>query len=266
MSDFELFDQVFKDEEKIEATQVSSCNHTNTIVEKGIEICIDCGEEIEEQIENVKEWRYYGQGDSKHHSDPNRVQARKVEEKGIFKDVENMKFPDVVIREANKLYLEVTRGDICRGKSRKSIIFACIFHAFKIKGKFQTYDNLLKIFHLDKKSALKGMKYVNLKADKTSKIRTTYITPENLIEEIMKTFDSPESYKNEVIELYKKIKNKSSNLNRARPQSVASAIVYYWICINNKGISLKEFAKKVNLSGLTIGKITQEINEILSKN
>ena len=69
--------------------------------------------------------------------------------------------------------------------------------------------------------------------------------------------------KKEVIILYEQIKNRSSKLNRSRPQSVAASLTYYWICQKDINISLKEFAKKVDLSELTINKNTKEVATIL---
>ena len=43
-----------------------------------------------------------------------------------------MGFSDKIISKANKLYDEVTSGNIYRGNSRKAIVFACIFHAYKL--------------------------------------------------------------------------------------------------------------------------------------
>lgn len=268
MSEFALFKTVLEDYNRDKVldkvdNNVFSCCHENLIEEKGISCCIDCGQEMQHKMQHDKEWRYYGQSDSKHSSDPNRVQMRKVEEKGIYKDVENLAFTDSIIHEANKLYSEVTNGRILRGSSRKSIVFACVFHSLKIHGKPQTLECLIKIFNLDRKTALKGLKTVNLNAPKNSKIRTTYITPINLIEEIMDIFSANTQQKKEVIDLYLKIKNRSSKLNRSRPQSVASAVVYYWSYNNTNNISLKDFAKKVALSELTINKIFKEIEQIL---
>ena len=59
------------------------------------------------------------------------------------------------------------------------------------------------------------------------------------------------------------IKNKSSKINRSRPQSIAAGLTYYWICNNNKNITMKEFITKVNLSELTITRISKEIAAIL---
>jgi transcription initiation factor TFIIIB Brf1 subunit/transcription initiation factor TFIIB len=241
----------------------NSCPHLNTENEKGVDVCVNCGEEIAKKIQHTKEWRYYGQADSRHSSDPNRVQIRKSDERSIYKDVDNMGFSDKIVSEANKIYFQVTRGEIFRGNSRKSIVFACIFHSYKLSGKPQSHEKLIHVFNLNRKTGLKGLKHVNLHAPKKSTIRTTYITPINLVEEIMEKFSATKEQKEEVIKLYGQIKNRSSKLNRARPQSVSSGLVYYWICSQNKEISIKQFAAKVSLSELTVDKIASEISEIL---
>jgi transcription initiation factor TFIIIB Brf1 subunit/transcription initiation factor TFIIB len=239
------------------------CSHINIISEKGVNVCTDCGEEITQNIQNTKEWRYYGQSDNRHSSDPNRVQIRKSEERTINKDVENMGFSEKIIGEANKIYFQVTQGQIFRGNSRKAIVFACVFHAYKLSGKPQSHDKLITVFNLNRKAGLKGLKHVNLYAPKTSTIRTTYITPINLVEEIMEKFSATIEQKEEVIQLYHQIKNKSSKLNRSRPQSVAAGLVYYWICNKKKDITIKQFILKVSLSELTINKISKEISDVI---
>ena len=240
------------------------CKHLNNTHEKGVYICMDCGQEIVHTLQNSKEWRYYGQTDNKHSMDPNRVQIRKMEERNIFRDVENLGFSEKIINEANKIYFQVTQGQIFRGNSRKAIVFACIFHAYKLSGKPQTHEKLINVFNLNRKIGLKGLKHVNLHAPKTSTIRTTYITPINLVDEIMDKFSATNEQKIEVSKLYSQIKNKSSKLNRSRPQSVASGLVYFWICNTKQNISIKQFSKKVNLSELTVNKISQEISDVIN--
>ena len=272
MSDFQLFEQAL-DEYNTQTTKLqlkkqikspSLCEHSSTINEGGIICCLDCGEEIQKNILYEKEWRYYGQNDTKHSSDPNRVQVRKSEDRNIFKDVENMGFSDKIVSSANEIYNQVTKGQIFRGNSRRSIIFACIFHAYKLSNKPQTHEKLIQIFGLNRKTGLKGLKYVNLNAPKKSKIHTTYITPVNLVEDIMDKIKATDEHKAEVIQLYNKIKNRSSKLNRSRPQSVACGLTYYWICTKGINITLKEFTKKADLSELTINKIAKEISSILN--
>ena len=280
MADFDLFEQALNEYEENENVKVKVdvnvkdledihfeiCKHLNYNGEGSIIFCIDCGEEMEKTMFQDKEWRYYGQSDNKRTSDPNRVIPRKFEDRNIYKDVENMGFSDKVVHLANQIYTQVTKGQIFRGNSRRAIVFASIFHAFKLYGKPQSHDKLIKIFDLDRKLGLKGLKHVNLNAPRDSLIHTTYITPENLIEDIMDRFKATKDQKEEVIELYNKIKNKSSKINRSRPQSVASALTYFWICYKGMDITLKEFAKKSDLSELTIDRLAKEIAIVLQVN
>ena len=269
MSQFELFNQALATYKNINISRVSSqkksttCPHSDTITESGVVTCISCGEELLHTINHEKEWRYYGPSDSKRSSDPNRVQIRKTEERNINKDVENMGFSETIVTKADELYTQVTKGQIYRGNSRKAIVFACIFHAYKMSGKHQTPDNLVKLFGLTRKNGLHGLKIVAVNAPKDSKIHTTIITPVHLIHDIMNKFRATPSQKTEVIKLYARIKNRSSKLNRARPQSVAAALTYYWIRKKQLDISLKDFAMKVDLSELTINKNAKEVALVL---
>ena len=293
MADFLLFDQAFeqykkqldmtmttemKNDESVEENKESpkvvytdaiySCDHEETINEGGLITCSYCGEQIKREIMNEKEWRYYGSTDNKRTSDPNRVHSRKIEEKTISKDVENMGLSEPIIIKAEQIYLEVTKGEIYRGQSRKAIVFACIFLSYKLSGNYQPPESLIKLFGLSRKNALKGLKIVTVNAPKYLILNTSVIsiTPVHIINDIMDKFRSSSEQKEEVIKLYNRIKNKSSKLNRARPQSVAASLIYYWTQKNNIDINLKDFAKKVDLSELTIDKNTKEITIILNSN
>jgi transcription initiation factor TFIIIB Brf1 subunit/transcription initiation factor TFIIB len=273
MSDFSLFEQALGEYDTMKKNEIitvesdveeeSSCSHSNVIEENGIVCCVDCGIEMEKSIYQEKEWRYYGQADNKRMSDPNRVHLRKMEERNIFKDVESMGFSDKIVSLANQIYIQVTKGKIFRGNSRKAIIFASIYHSFKVQDKPQPHENLIKIFKLDRKNALKGLKHVNLNIPRDSIIHTTYITPINLVEDIMDKFYATPEHKKEVRQLYDRIANKSSKINRSRPQSIAAGLVFFWICYKGLDISIKDFASKTDLSELTINKISREISDIL---
>jgi transcription initiation factor TFIIIB Brf1 subunit/transcription initiation factor TFIIB len=270
MADFAIFEKALNAYNKknnpivkIDKTFSKSCSHTNTINEDGIICCQDCGEEILKHIMHEKEWRYYGKSDTKNSSDPNRVQIRKSDDRNIYNDVKNMGFNDKIVCEANIIYTQVTEGNIKRGNSRKGIIFACIFQSYKLSGSPQLYERLMETFNLDKRTCLKGLRYVSLNAPKTSRIHTTHITPIDLVKDIMDKFKATPNQVEEVIYIYDKIKDRDKKLNRARPQSIASGIVYYWIIIKNKDITLKEFTKKVSLSELTISRMAKIIAKIM---
>jgi len=259
MSDFAMLDAALAAKKDEAVNALSSCSHTNKTKDKTNWICLACGEEV--LPETNKAFDKYNANRNK--LDPNRCQIRKPDEKSIYKDVEKMNFSEAIIDEANKIFQETTKGKIFRGNSRKAIIFACVFHAYKVAGNPQSCESLINLFSLDRKVGLKGLKHVGLNAPKDSVIRTSHITPQDLIREIMKKFEASLDQIAEVVELYSKIHNRSSILNRSRPQSVAAGLTYYYILLKQKNISMKDFTKKVNLSDLTVVKITKEICRVL---
>jgi transcription initiation factor TFIIIB Brf1 subunit/transcription initiation factor TFIIB len=266
---FDLFDTALKNFEKFEAAKhkkkkkVSvrvSCHHKTTETRGGIETCTECGEILKNTIMHDREWRNYMNSGK----DPNRVQKRKSDERSIFKDVQGLGFSNKIVSIANDLYTDVAKGSIFRGNCRKAIIFACIFHSYKSTGHPKTHEKLIKLFKLNRKAGLKGLKHVTLNST-SPLLRGGHITAEHLINEIMNTFSASEKQKLDVANLYNQIKNKSSNLNRARPNSVASGLVYYWIVASGISITLKEFAKSCSLSDITITKISKEVASIIKK-
>jgi len=67
------------------------------------------------------------------------------------------------------------------------------------------------------------------------------------------------------VNIHNQIKNTSYKLNQSRPKSVASALVYYWIQKTGKNISMKEFTEKVDLSEITVDKLSKEIDRVIQK-
>jgi transcription initiation factor TFIIIB Brf1 subunit/transcription initiation factor TFIIB len=244
----------------------SICNHTNTINKDDMIICVDCGETIEEEICEEAEWRYYGANDNVESADPSRCQYRTVVDKGITKDLLSIGFSVDVSNKANELYLIVTKGDIKRSNYRKGIMFACVFYAFIALGKPQTTEYIRKIFKIDKRIVSKGFTYYGLEMPKDKREQYVYITAEHYIPKILKELKITEDHVDNVLTLYNKVKNKSYLLNTSNPQSIASGFVYYYLRKLNVDISPSKFRKveSVNLSEITITRISNEIEEIIT--
>ena len=238
------------------------CTHKNIIEDNGVKLCTDCGREISRAMSFEKEWRWYGRDRDTRHSDPNRCHIRKTDDRTIYSDVAGLGFTDRIISEANRIYQEVTNGNIYRANSRRAIIFACIFHAYKLQGHPQTCMDLMTIFKLDRKVGLKGLKHISKRAPKGSPLRTTYITPSDFISPIMSRFNATKKEIEEVTEMCEALKNRSRILNRARPQSVASGLIYYFCKLKNKDITMAAFIEEADLSELTVRKIATEIKVI----
>ena len=242
------------------------CDHQNIMKQNDKEVCLDCGIEVSQQLSLEPEWRYYGENDSRHFSDPNRCQIRKIEDKGIYKDVENMNFSPNIVEEANKLYNLITSGTIRRGNFRKSVIFACIFNACKYIEEPVSSDDLQEKFNLTKKDISTGLKFYNLKGREIDEIKdkkTLHISPIIFIPRIMKKFNSNQYHIDKVKELYNMIQNKSSLINRSNPQSVISGLVFYYCRLIGKNITCSKFSNIVNLSDITVSRISKNISDIL---
>jgi len=243
------------------------CEHQNLSKQNnGKEICLDCGIEVYQQLSLEPEWRYYGENDSRHSSDPNRCQMRKVEDKGIYKDIENMDIPPEIADESDRLYNLITSGKIRRGNFRKSVIFACIFYAYKYKNKPITTDILQQKISLSKKDISNGLKFYNLVCKDIKEIKEKKIeciSPIIFIPQIMKKFNSSQMHIDKVTELYNMIRNKSSLINRSNPQSVISGLIFYYCRLIGKNITCSKFSSIVNLSDITVSRISKNISDIL---
>ena len=249
MSDFDIFDTF------IDHSHENECNHRNKEKFRGISICVDCGQEFPDDFDAEKEYKFIkingGSG----------RQIRRVYDKSIYKDLETYDIPHDIQMIANELYSKVSDGKIFRGQSRKAVVFSCVFMAYKQTDKPQSIERLQQLFLINKKTVSKGIKLVGMNIqDKHHKL---FLNVEDLIPEILKTFDSSSSVLAEVTSIYSKIKNKSSTLNRSRPRSTAAALIYYYMKTQNIQFSDKHFCLNVGLSKLTIVKLYNEISMCL---
>lgn len=265
MEDFSKYEQLFdstifmkeceKDDlnETKKADENKICEHKTTTTDKTGVICISCGKVIENLNWQNREWSTS--------IDIIKKPISEETDRNIFSDIKGFNLSERIESVANDIYKTVTKGRIFRGpNSRQGIIFACVYQAYFIEGNPQSYDDLINVFGITRKASLYGLKFVNMNYVHTIK-QNNY---ENLITEILNKFDTPDSYKYDIIELYKNVKNKSSKLNRSRPQSICAGLVFYYIQKNSLNIGISEFSKHVKLSELTINKLVNEIKNCLN--
>lgn len=267
LSDYDFLERALLEYENNNSSlKHAECIHDETIDDNGIIVCIGCGREIEKNIQHEKEWRFYGSGEGKLNGDPNRVQMRKLEVRSIHKDVEHMNLSEKVVDIADKIFMECTNGGIYRGESRRSRIFGSVYYAYKILGNPQPKNQLIEMFGIDNSSASEGLKFIIMNSPQDSKVHNAFTTTEDLIIDIMSKFEASQKQKDQVVSLFKKIKNRSSELNRARPYSVTCALVYYWMKRTHKDIKLTDYVKIVGLADNTIIRLVKEISLIFGKN
>jgi transcription initiation factor TFIIIB Brf1 subunit/transcription initiation factor TFIIB len=258
-----LFSLAHQQIENKEIKKQTICSHVDTINENGIELCVDCGEALHSKLLTTQEWRFYGANDNQHSSDPNRCQMRKVQDKGIKKDLEKLGLTTQVIDIADDLYFKVTKGDIKRNNLRKGIMFACVFEAYKKIDTPQIPEHLQKLFNITRKNMSKGINYFRLGMPKDDISDIKYITAEHFIPKILDKFNIKSDHLQPILNLYKLLESKSSVINRRNPQSISCGLVYYYLKRLNVDIHPSKFGKVVDLSEITITNIVTEIEDIL---
>lgn len=257
-TEFSLFDNMMQNCDN----NTQKCNH---IIDFKTKCCTSCGLQMDTEILYNNDHKTFNYNtNNRKYNNTSRCHIRKSEDKNIFKDVSNLDIPDNIIQEANNIYQHVVQNNIYRGNTRKSIIFACIFYAYKNMEKPQTCDSLINLFNIQRKDGLKGLKLVTMNCkDKEIITKNNYITPQNIITEFMNNLSASKQDIQNVLELYIKIHKKSEVINRARPQSVASGVIRYYILKHNKNISIEDFVNIVKISELTINRMVKEISRIL---
>ena len=261
----------YRDRDRTEQEE-QECQHLETEIVNGRIECVDCGQHLDEVLDQEQEWRYYGDHDSKHTSDPSRCQFRKAQEKGIRKDLEKLNLPPKIINVADGYYCRITqqakednedsKHDIKRGHARKGIMYACVFEAYKSINKAQTPESLRKLFEINRKDGSRGVTYFQRKMRKL--LPRSYLTAENYIPKICEKFNFTPSAVEEVQQLYQTLRKRSPRLDHSYPQSVASGCVFYILKSKNVDITAEQFGDVVNLSSITVTKKCNEIEEILT--
>lgn len=259
-----------------ETSTEEECNHEKFSDVDGINICESCGCEIE-KLDFQPEWRFYGAADNKTTKDPSRCHRTRETTKGgidkVFQDSRLGYLNQATRKKAEMKYKQIVGDETVRGKRRKSIVAACLLYTFRDEGDIRTSDEVRKMFcgsngsgaGLTKQEMSEGLRRYHsiFKED-----RTQHITPSHLIKRIMYLTKINMSHHKSILKIAKCLEGVDETLNRSSPQSVASAIVYFYLCLNptlklELGLTKTKFAKDVKLSDITISKLVKKTAEII---
>jgi transcription initiation factor TFIIIB Brf1 subunit/transcription initiation factor TFIIB len=237
------------------------CQHTDTCEENGILVCQDCGLELSNGVSDGPEWR--GGDDDKSHSQI-RCSYKRSDQKNIFKELEKYNLSQEIIKLANQYYFKIVNEKILRASTRKAVIFACVFNAFKQTGEFKIPKDLQEIFGLSKSDVSLGIKYFNRYA---KDFQMKGVTAGDFIPVIMKKFYSKTDDYHIVnaTRILDYVKHNTKELNSSYPQSIAAAVCYYYFKAIGVSISYDKFARFIKMSEVTISKLTHIISDVISK-
>jgi transcription initiation factor TFIIIB Brf1 subunit/transcription initiation factor TFIIB len=239
------------------------CKHKDTYEDDNrLHICKTCGVELE-IFDYAPEWRYYGASDNRSGKDPSRCHGKKKNNRGLDKTFDELGvvIPGAIRAQVEVKYNSVVGGDTVRGKRRKAIIAACLMQAYREFGEYRTSDSIRKLFDcLTKKDMSDGLShyYKTFRND-----RTKSTTPGDLLKWLLTLTGVSYVHYRKIMIITNYLKNSSTLFIRSNPQSVASSVIYFYLCLNPEykseiGITKNKFAEKAMLSDITLGKLLAE--------
>lgn len=247
---------------------LSHCKHSNTLeTENGLTYCKDCGIEIE-KLDFKPEWRYYHDSDNRSMKDPSRCQ-NKGNSKTTLDDI--LQRNNIEVKDVIKSFIEIEYKKIIkneksskRGNEAKSIICACHMYVLRRFGEYRTTEYMRNMYNLKKNKMTYGIA-TYLKANRDDRATTT--KPEDLIKWIMRITGVEEEHYSKILALCKYFENTHQALIRSNPRSVASAYIYFYLCLKPEyqqslGLTKSKFARKAGLSDITITKLVRTIASI----
>ena len=244
------------------------CPHTQCFDADGINICKECGCEVE-KLDFQPEWRWYGATDNRVSKDPSRCHRSKDSVRGgiekVFTDAK-LGHLSLAIRKKTELkYKKIVGCETVRGKGRKSIVAACLLFTFRDEGDVRTSDEIRVMFGLTKQEMSDGLTKYHAAFPED---RVQHIKPSDLIRRIMHLTKIDFSHYKFVLRMAKCLDKVDYTLNHSSPQSVASAIVYLYLCLTPEvketlGFTKTKFAREVQLSDITISKLVKRAAEII---
>jgi len=246
------------------------CGHDLCFEADGITICKDCGCQIE-LLDFQPEWRFYGASDNRMSKDPSRCHRSKESTRGgidkVFQDAKLSHLAASIRKKTEQKYKAIVGEETVRGRGRKSIVAACLLYTFRDEGDVRTADEVRGLFSLTKQEMSSGLsKYHAVFPE----YRTKNIKPSDLIRRIMHLTKIEISHYKNILRIAKCLESVDATLNRSSPQSVASAIVYLYVCLTPEikegmGFTKTKFARDVSLSDITISKLVRKAAEIIGE-
>jgi transcription initiation factor TFIIIB Brf1 subunit/transcription initiation factor TFIIB len=228
----------------------SNCTHTDTSIQDMEVICMTCGV-ILSNISFTD--NLYGENIQNHYRKTKHI-------KGIHTDVETLQVPQEIADMANDMYLNVTQNATQKGDNRKGIICSCLKHAYMRHGIPMTIERLSFLMGIKQRPIYKGCQMV---ADVYSE--TSIVSPSDLIAGNAELFDLNRQDITKIQALCKSTLTESTVLKRSKPRSVAAGMVYFYITVNEMGITRAQCATKVGVSEITLQKVAKTVAGILGK-
>ena len=220
----EFFQNTFVEEDPI----IPNCQHENTYINDfRLRVCSTCGR-VFETLDFTDECNWYNR-------DQSWCNGWSYKPKNVVRNVfatHRIDISSMMMRVIENKYKKICKTEdkkVVRGKIRESIIATCLFYTYQEFGEFRPAAYIRNLFNVDKRHMSQAItKYIKAFPE----TRTDYITPEKLLPWVMKLAEVDCSLYQRILKLCRFLENATKRINRSCPQSVAVAIIYFYLCLN----------------------------------
>lgn len=237
------------------------CKHTSIIEDNLIKICTQCGKELKE-LDMSSEWRCYNSDTSSSRCHKSK-KTRPIDDVLGNKDIPES-IRDIVQDRFNQVTATLNTNNTkatLRKSKRTALIATCLFYTYMEKGQYYTMSHFYKMFDIDKQALTFGKEqYLRVFKD----ARTIMIKPEDLLVWLMNKINIPMTYYQDILKVVHIIKHTTTNLKKAKPQAVAAAIIYTWICTRKELYNELKMSKIAysNIVGMSPVNLISLVNDI----
>lgn len=171
----------------------------------------------------------------------------------MLSELVNYNINDDIKNRANDIYTKMNTG-IHRGMKRKKLIFYCLYHAYKQFGIIEDPKNIARIIGLPEKDICKALSMFCGKVNEK-----LYLTPYDYIRKFHEELKLQQETLDLILIIAEEIFKIDPSLLDEYPQSVAGAIILYYLNINGIAIDKKDFSKMIGKSIVSINKLLKRV-------
>lgn len=200
--------------------------------------------------------------------DETRVSYRRQVERGIRNDVRGLNFSEIVVTKADSLYQQFTGGSFYRERKRRSTIFACFYYAYRMLGIPQDYKSLLTDFRISSRHGYFGIKYMGVNNPDRVTLFDEDLTHFVYTQRLVSHLGLSEEDFDSLVRLRQLTHNRSSVLNKARPQSLAAGLVLYLLkkrTERQRRVDISRPERVSEVTAVTIKKVEREVRRTLRR-
>lgn len=222
--------------------------------------CYD--DDFENYIEE-KQHCYNGEEQCPEFTDHHAFGKGKKKEKSLKPDLEKANFPAVIIAKADEIFSQMKSG-LKRGVRKKQLMFFCVREAYNLLGIPEDPSRLAKNCGITQSEMMRAGSVcspskINYKVAPVKWQPIDFLPIYIRRIEDMEIMNFPEDAVRDIETICEEVMSKSYDLHEEKPQTVAAAIIAFYIGLHGYSIDKNRYNDIFAKSEMTIGKLKNKV-------